>query len=103
MMTITIDENKLVQTVKSISILLVIAAVLTFLGLSSKIFHFSEEQPVLYEMNYNRLSTPSKGVATSMRKTGEVQSKVLGPRRGTGHGGSKFFDEVEKVHGNGSK
>ena len=102
-MTITIDEAKIVQTVKSVSILLVIAAVLTFLGLSSKIFHFSEANPVMYEINYNRLSAPGKGVATSMKKTGEVQSKVLGPQRGNGKGGSKFFDEVEKVHGNGSK
>lgn len=98
-MTITIDDSKIVRTVKSISILLVIAAALTFLGLSSKIFHFSEANPVTYEMNYNRLSVPEKGVATSMKKTGEVQSKVLGPQRGIGNGGSKFFDEVEKVHG----
>ncbi|MBR1536792.1 MAG: hypothetical protein IJ630_07630 [Treponema sp.] len=102
-MTITIDEKKIVQTVKSISILLVIGAVLTFLGLSSKIFHFSENNPVMYEMNYNRLSIPGKGVATSMKKTGEVQSKVLGAKRGNGRGGSKFFDEVEKVHGNSRK
>ncbi|WP_407427367.1 hypothetical protein [Treponema sp.] len=102
-MTITIDEAKLVQTVKSISILLVIAGIITFLALSSKIFHFSESNPVMYEINYNQLSTPGKGVATSMKKTGEVESKVLGPRRGNGKGGSKFFDEVEKVHGKGSK
>ncbi|MBQ4379294.1 MAG: hypothetical protein II821_08880 [Treponema sp.] len=102
-MTIIIDEKKLVQTVKHFAILLVIAAILTFLGLSSKIFHFSETNPVTYEMNYNRLSVPGKGVATSMKKTGEVQSKVLGPKRGKGNGGSKFFDEVEKVHGNSKK
>jgi len=98
-MTIEISEKKLLESVKNISILLAIAAVLTFLGLSSKIFHFSEANPVQYEINYNRLSTPGKGVATSMRKTGEVESKVLGPHRGNGKGGSKFFDEVEKVHG----
>lgn len=98
-MTITIDEKKIFQTVKNIAILLAITAVLTFLGLSSKIFHFSETNPVMYEINYNRLSTPGKGIATSMKKTGEVQSKVLGPQRGSGKGGSKFFDEVEKVHG----
>ena len=102
-MTITIDESKIVQAVKNISILLVIAAVFIFLGLSSKIFHFSETNPVTYEINYNRLSTPGKGVATSMKKTGEVQSKVLGPHRGRGKGGSKFFDEVEKVHGSSGK
>ena len=102
-MTIVIDETKIVQNVKSISILLVIAAVFSFLIGSSKIFKFSESNPVMYEMNYNRLSVPGKGMATSMKKTGEVQAKVLGPHRGRGHGGSKFFDEVEKVHGNGSK
>lgn len=102
-MTIIIDEKKVVQTVKSLSILLAIAAVLTFLGLSSKIFHFSESNPVMYEINYNRLSTPGKGVATSMKKTGEVQSKVLGVQRGNGKGGSKFFDEVEKVHGKNAR
>ena len=101
-MTIVIDEKKIFRTVKNISILLAIAAVLTFLISSSKVFHFSETNPVTYEMNYNRLSTPGKGVATSMKKTGEVQSKVLGPHRGNGNGGSKFFDEVEKVHGKGS-
>ena len=102
-MTITIDEKRIIQNVKSIAILLVIAAILAFLIGSSKVFHFSEENPYHYEMNYNRLSTPGKGIATSMKKTGEVQSKVLGPHRGNGNGGSKFFDEVEKVHGNNGK
>ncbi len=98
-MTITINESQIVQTAKTISILLVIAAVFTFLGLSSKIFRFSETNPVMYEISYNRLSIPGKGVLSSLKKTGEVQSKVLGPRRGRGKGGSKFFDEVAKVHG----
>ncbi len=102
-MTIIIDDSKIVGNVKTVAILLVIAAIFTFLGLSSKVFHFSESNPVTYEINYNRLSTPEKGVASSMKKTGEVQSKVLGPRRGNGKGGSKFFDEVEKVHGKPSK
>ncbi len=98
-MIIEFDEKKLVETVKHISILLVIAFILTFCALSSKIFHFSEANPTQYEFNYNRLSVPGKGVASSMKKTGEVQSKVLGPQRGNGRGGSKFFDEVEKIHG----
>ena len=102
-MTIEIDETKLLATVKKCSILLVVAAVLLFLGLSSKLFSFSESNPVQYEYNYNRLSVPGKGVATSMKKTGEVESKVLGPQRGSGKGGSKFFDEVERVHGNDKK
>lgn len=102
-MTINIDEDKLVKITKNISILLVIVAVLVFFNLSSKIFHFSVSNPVTYEVNYNRLSAPEKSVASSMKKTGEVQSKVLGPRRGSGRGGSKFFDEVEKVHGKSKK
>lgn len=81
-MTITINESQIVQTAKTISILLVIAAVFTFLGLSSKIFRFSETNPVMYEISYNRLSIPGKGVLSSLKKTGEVQSKVLGPRPG---------------------
>ncbi|MBQ0052326.1 MAG: hypothetical protein KBT11_09745 [Treponema sp.] len=97
-MTITIDEAKLVQTAKNIAILLVIAFVFTFLGMSSKVFHFSETNPMQYEINYNRLSTPGKGVASSLRKTGEVESKVLGKERGRGKGGSKFFEAVEKIH-----
>ena len=102
-MTISIDETKIVQNVKNFSIMLVIAAVFTFLYSSSKIFHFSETNPVMYEICYNRLSIPGKGFATSMKMTGQVQSKVLGPHRGRGRGGSKFFDEVEKVHGRSGK
>lgn len=102
-MTVEFDEAKLVQTVKKSSILLVVIAVLLFLGLSSKIFSFSVKYPLEYEMNYNRLSTPGKGVATSMKKTGEVEAKVLGPQRGAGRGGSKFFDEVERIHGSKRK
>ena len=102
-MTIEIDEKKLLETVKKISIILVIIAVLTFLGLSSKIFNFSVNNPLEYEINYNSLSTPGKGVATSMKKTGEAESKVLGPQRGRGKGGSKFFDEIEKIHGSDAR
>ncbi len=98
-MIIEINEEKLVEKVKGISILLVIAFVITFCALSSKIFHFSQSNPSQYEFNYSRLSKPSQGVASSMKKTGEIESKVLGPQRGKGRGGSKFFDEVEKVHG----
>ena len=100
-MTIEIDDEKLVEIVKRTSIALAVIAVLLFLGLSSKIFNFSVNNPVQYEINYNSLSVPGKGVATSMKKTGEVESKVLGPQRGRGKGGSKFFDEIEKIHGSG--
>ena len=83
-MTINIDETKIVQTVKNFAIVLVIAAVFTFLYSSSKIFHFSESNPVMYQMYYSRLSVPGKGFAASMKMTGEVQSKMLSARRGRG-------------------
>lgn len=97
-MTITIDDEKLVQYAKNTAILLVIAFVITFLALSSKVFHFSVDNPTQYEFNYKNLSMPEKGVATSMRVTGEYQSKVIGKNRGSGKGGSKFFETVEKIH-----
>ena len=92
----SIDDQKVIQQVKGISIFLVIIAVFAFFIGSSKIFHFSETNPVMYEINYNHPSNTGKHVANSMKKTCEVQSKILGPTRGNGHGGSKFFDEVSK-------
>ena len=74
----SIDDQKVIQQVKGISIFLVIIAVFAFFIGSSKIFHFSETNPVMYEINYSHLSN------------------ILGPTRGNGHGGSKFFDEVSK-------
>ena len=97
-MVIVIDDEKLVHNCKVVSILLVIAAVIVFLALSSKIFHFSESNPIQYQRNFSLLNMPEKHVVSSMRKTGEVQSNVLGKNRGHGNGGSKFFDEVSRVH-----
>ena len=97
-MVIVIDEKKLVHNCKIVSILLVVLAVIVFLSLSSKIFHFSEANPIQYQRNFSVLNTPEKHVVSSMRKTGEVQSGVLGKNRGHGNGGSKFFDEVSRVH-----
>lgn len=99
-MTITIDDKKLVKTVKTVAILLVVALVVVFLALSSKVFHFSEDNPYQYQVNYERLSPPGKGVATSMRKTGEVQNQILTKNRGRTKGSNGFFDEVEKIHKN---
>ena len=95
-MTNGIDDSKIVQKVKGIAIFLVVVAVLSFFIGSGKISHFSETNPVRYEMNYNRLSNTGKTVATSMKKTSEVQARLLGPTRGNGNGGSKFFDEVSR-------
>lgn len=97
-MTNGIDDFKIVQKVKGIAIFLVVVAVLSFFIGSGKISHFSETNPVMYQMNYNRLSNTGKTVASSMKKTCEVQARLLGPTRGNGNGGSKFFDEVGRKH-----
>ena len=91
-----IDNQKVLQKVKNASICLVVIAVFSFFIGSSKIYHFSEKNPVMYQFNYNRLSNTGKHLADSMKKSFEVQQKILGPSRGNGNGGSKFFDEVSR-------
>ena len=90
------DNQKMLQKVKNISIFMVVVAVFAFFIGSSKIYHFSEKNPVMYQFNYNRLSNTGKHLANSMKKTCEVQTRILGPARGNGNGGSKFFDEVSR-------
>ena len=53
-----IDNQKVLQKVKNISIFLVVIAVFSFFIGSNKIYHFSEKNPVMYAVNYIRLSTP---------------------------------------------
>ena len=90
------DNQKMLQKVKNISIFMVVVAIFAFFIGSSKIYHFSEKNPVMYQFNYNRLSNTGKHFANSMKKTCEVQQRILGPARGNGYGGSKFFDEVSR-------
>ena len=92
-----IDEEKLQKNVKRVVIGLVIAAVISFLLLSAGIFNLSVSDPDRYQANYRKLTTSEKNMVKSMKKTGEVQSKVMGSRRSTG-GNGKFLDEVEKNH-----
>jgi len=92
-----INEDKLISIVKKAVIGLVIAAGLIFLVLSAKIFSVSVSSPNQYERNFSRLSVPEKSMVNQMKKTGEIQSKMIGPRRATG-GNGKFLDEVEKNH-----
>lgn len=91
-----INNQNVQQKVKNASIFLVVIAVFSFFIGSSRIYHFSEKNPVMYQFNYNRLSNTGKHLADSMKKTCEVQQKLLGPSRGNGNGGSKFFDEVSR-------
>ena len=92
-----INEDKLISIVKKAAIGLVIAAGFIFLVLSAKIFSVSISSPNQYERNFARLSVPEKSMVNQMKKTGEIQSKMIGPRRATG-GNGKFLDEVEKNH-----
>ncbi len=92
-----INEDKLISIVKKAVIGLVIAAGLIFLVLSAKIFSVYVSSPNQYERNFSRLSVPEKSMVNQMKKTGEIQSKMIGPRRATG-GNGKFLDEVEKNH-----
>ncbi|MCR5725173.1 MAG: hypothetical protein K6G80_08830 [Treponema sp.] len=95
-------EEKLVQTVKKIVIGLVVLAVLVFLTMSARIFNVSVSNSDRYQSNYNKLSSSEKSMVKSMKKTGEVQSKVMGSRRSTG-GNGRFLDEVEKIHSKDKK
>ena len=92
-----IDEEKLIGIVKKTAIGLVITAALVFLLVSAKIFSVSQASPGQYEKNFSKLSVTEKNMVRKMKKTGEVQSKVIGTRRSTG-GNGKFINEVEKNH-----
>ena len=91
------DEEKIQRIVKRVGIGLVVAAVISFLLMSAGIFNLSVSDPYRYESNYSKLSSSEKNMVRSMKKTGEVQSKVVGTRRSVG-GNGKFIDEVSKKH-----
>ena len=97
-MTNGFDDSKIVQKVKGAAIFLVVVAVFSFFIGSGKISHVSETNPVMYQVNYSHLSNTGKTLASSMKKTCEFQSKLLGPARGNGNGGSKFFEQVGQKH-----
>ena len=97
-----INEEKLVSLVRKIAIGLIVLAVLVFLIFSVKIFNMSASDPSRYQDNYRKLSNNEKSMVKSMKKTGEVQSKIMGTRRATG-GNGKFLDEVERNHAKDKK
>ena len=97
-----INEEKLVSLVSKIEIGLIVLAVLVFLIFSVKIFNMSTSDPSRYQDNYRKLSSNEKSMVKSMKKTGEVQSKIMGTRRATG-GNGKFLDEVERNHAKDQK
>ena len=92
-----LNEEKLIEIVKKTAIGLVIAAGIVFLIVSARIFSLSQSSPGQYEKNFSKLSVTEKNMVRKMKKTGEVQSKVIGTRRATG-GNGKFINEVEKNH-----
>ncbi len=97
-----INEEKLTSIVKKIAIGLVVLAVLVFMLMSVQIFNMSASDPSRYQDNYRKLTSNEKSMVKSMKKTGEVQSKIMGTRRATG-GNGKFLDEVERNHAKDQK
>ncbi|MBR4600547.1 MAG: hypothetical protein IKO39_10930 [Treponema sp.] len=97
-----INEEKLTSIVKKIAIGLVVLAVLVFMLMSVQIFNMSASDPSRYQDNYRKLTSNEKSMVKSMKKTGEVQSKIMGTRRATG-GNGKFIEEVERNHAKDQK
>lgn len=97
-----INEERILSIVKKCVIGLVAIAVLLFLIMSVKIFNMSTSNPDRYNENYRHLTKNEKSMVKSMKKTGEVQSKLMGTRRSTG-GNGKFIEEVERKHSNDKK
>lgn len=97
-----INEEKLTSIVKKIAIGLVVLAVLVFMLMSVQIFNMSAFDPSRYQDNYRKLTSNEKSMVKSMKKTGEVQSKIMGTRRATG-GNGKFIEEVERNHAKDQK
>ncbi|MCR5725172.1 MAG: hypothetical protein K6G80_08825 [Treponema sp.] len=94
------EEALLVNKVKHFSLVMVAAAAVLFLTLSSTIFNYSVTHSYQYQMKYNRLSSAGKSLVASMKKTGEFESKVLSVRRTSASAkrGGRFFDEVANIH-----
>ncbi|BDC95501.1 hypothetical protein [Treponema saccharophilum] len=104
-MVIVIDDEKVMRCARRISLSLVALAVLLFLVLSGMVFKFSTEHALEYEMKYNMMNASGKAVASSMRKTGEVEDSLLNNKnafRNTKKNGKNnaFFDEVSRKHRN---
>ena len=97
-----INEEKLLSIVKKCVIGLVVIAVLAFLLMSIQIFNMSTSDPNRFHDKFRQLTKTEKSMVQSMKKTGEVESKVIGPKRNTG-GNGKFVEEVERKHINDKK
>ncbi|MBR4375176.1 MAG: hypothetical protein IKP49_12555 [Treponema sp.] len=101
--TITIDSDELMKYTRRIAICLCAVAFLLFLILSAAVFKFSLRRPDLYSWNYQQMTAPGQIVASSMRKTGEVEDSVLNNKnafRNTKKKNEKnaFFDSVSRNH-----
>lgn len=97
-----LNEEKILNIVKKTVIGLVVAAILVFLLMSVQVFNMSTSNPDRYNDNYRKLTSNEKSMVKSMKKTGEVQSKIMGTRRNTG-GNGKFIEEVERNHNKDKK
>lgn len=86
------DQENFLKVVKPLSIFLVIAAVITWLFCSFKVFGFSNADPVQYEVNLTQLNKIEKPIAHGLVKTGEFQDRVFTKR--SKKDGYDFFEDV---------
>lgn len=91
------NQNEVLKIVKPLSIVLVIAAIFTWLGCSLTIFKFSIKEPVTYEVNFAQLNKVQKPIASGMHKTGKLEHKIFVERsyaRNSKKGGYDIFEDV---------
>lgn len=89
--------ERLQRRVRIVSIALLAIALLVFLVCSALVYKVSIDSPHSYETQYRSLSNNQKSIIKSMKKTGEIESKVAGKNRNTGGNGT-FVEEVQKNH-----
>lgn len=93
--------NKHIKIAKSISIFLLIAAVLFYFIFSYINYSFYQSNPVQYESNYEKMDKASQIMADSMKTVGEFEYNTFGPKT-TGNGSYDIFEDVSSGHKKGN-
>ena len=96
-----IVELKDVKKAKVLAVLLLIAAGITFLVCSLKLFRYSENYPNKYLRQYNASSAAGKALADAMVVTGSVEGSIgssLSASRKTSSSGCDIFSDISNKH-----
>lgn len=93
-------EDNDVVLFRKIALVLILVFIVLFLVCSFKIFDFSERRPDLYAVRYEKLNTVEKGVVTTMKETGSIESSIgsLSTSRRSNDSGYNIFDDISKKH-----